>query len=154
MTIGKTQRRTSFLLACAVVLMPPGARLVLADGLPIHIDIYTVFDLPVPVPASLENRTTVIYLDRILEIEAAMSGGLDSLPEDHRPRAAGQRLTQDLADELRKSWRVLLRFATGRQDRLTHLPVIILDGRAVWYGVDLRRAVTRYRGRKKTRGGQ
>lgn len=115
-----------------------------ARDVPNEILVYSISRIPVRVPASLQDRTTIITLDRIGEIESALAEGLDRIPEGHREAAAGARLSGSLQLELKKIGQALARI---HQDRITHLPAIVFDGRAVWYGFDLRRALKRYRER-------
>ena len=122
----------------------------LAAGIPASIVVHTVTGIPVSVPRNLDAITTVIYLDRVMAIEAALAEGLDRLPEDHREATANKRLSRVLQLELKKTWEALFRIL---QDRITHLPAIVFDDQAVWYGSDLRRAVTRYRNLKNAEGG-
>ncbi len=118
------------------------SRALAASGVPASIVVHTVTGLPVSVPENLKAITTVINLDRIPAIEAALAEGLDRIPENSRESAATNRLSPALQLELKAAWQALFRI---RQEGITHLPAIILDDRAVWYGSDLRRAVTRYR---------
>lgn len=139
--------------AAAILLLLLGFTTSHAAASPGRIVVYTVSSLPVSVPANLAGITTVIHLDRVAEIENLLSQGLEHLPEDRRADAAGRRLTAELREELHRSWQALFLFAPGNQGRLTHLPAIVLDNRAVWYGHSIRRAVTRYRNLKIAEGG-
>lgn len=121
-----------------------------ASSVPASIVVHTVTGLPVSVPVNLKAITTVINLDRITAIEAGLAEGLDRIPENRRESASASRLSPPLQLELKKAWQALSRI---RQDRITHLPAIVFDDRAVWYGSDLRRGVTRYRNWKNAEGG-
>ena len=138
-------------LAVTVMLTMLSPGVVLANqGIPDHIVVYTVSTIPVTVPRELVTITTVMHLDRALVIEAQLAEGLDRLSEGQRDAAASSRLTKSLAAELETIWEGLLRI---RNENITHLPAIVLDDRAVWYGADLRRAVARYRNRWNAGGG-
>ena len=118
-----------------------------AAGIPARIVVYTISTAPVTVPRNLAAITTVINLDRIPAIEEQIARNLHRMSPGERPAAAKQSLTDDLQIELKNTWQALVSI---RQDDITHLPAIIFDDRAVWFGSDLRRAVTRYRGWRKT----
>ena len=138
------------LFSIAVLLSTMGQASMASGGNePVSIRIYTVSSIPVQVPPSLRDSTTVIHLDRLGEIESVLAEGLDRIPVRSREAAAAKRLSPALQRELKKTWQALSRI---RQDRITHLPAIILDDRAVWYGSDLRRAVTRYRNLRNAEG--
>lgn len=148
---GLQHRAFPGVLAAAMMLamICPGA--VLANpGNPAGIVVYTVSALPVAVPRDLVAITTTVHLDRALAIEEQLAAGLDRLPEDQRNTAASSRLTKGLATELEEIWKGVWRV---RNENFTHLPAIVLDDRAVWYGIDLRRAVMRYRNRRNAGGG-
>ncbi len=117
---------------------------------PARIVVYTIDTTPIRVPRNLAAITTVINLDRIPAIEEQIARGLHRISPGERPTAAKRSLSDDLQIELKKTWQALVRI---RQDDIPHLPAIIFDDRAVWFGSDLRRAVTRYRGWRKTEGG-
>ena len=120
------------------------------QNIPARITVYTISTIPVTVPRVLAAVTTVIHLDRALAIEDQLAAGLDRIPEHRRDAAATSRLTESLATELETVWEALFRVRNGK---FTHLPAIVLDDRAVWYGADLRRAVTRYRNWKNAEAG-
>ena len=124
-----------------LAIVSPGDVLANQD-MPVRITVYTVSTIPVTVPRKLSAVTTVIHLDRALTIEEQLAAGLDRIREHNRDQAASNRLTESLAMELEMLWKALFGL---RQDRITHLPAIVFDDHAVWYGADLRRAVTRYR---------
>ena len=119
-------------------------------GIPDRIVVYTISTAPVTVPRNLTAITTVINLDRIPAIEEQVARGLHRMSPGERPAAAKQRLADDLQTELKTAWQALFRI---RQGNITHLPAIVLDDRAVWYGSDLRRALTRYRNQRNAEGG-
>ena len=121
-----------------------------ASSVPASIVVHTVTGLPVSVPRNLKAITTVINLDRITAIEAGLAEGLGRIPENRRESAATGRLSPALQQELKETWQALSRI---RQGGITHLPAIVFDDRAVWYGSDLRRAVTRYRNRRNAEVG-
>ena len=121
-----------------------------ASDRPGRVEIHTVSGLPVAVPPSLRDRTTVVLLDRLPAIEAALSEGLHRIPSHRRPDAVSRGLTPGLREELKRTWKVL---EWIRRGRITHLPAIVLDGRAVWYGSDPSRAVARYRARTRAGDG-
>ena len=135
---------------CFTTLLLTGTMSAFASGIPEKIDIYTVSSMPVHVPAAQKARTRIIYMDRVIAIENRLAEGLDSIPDESRETAATERLSPTLQRELMTSWQALLRI---RQYNITHLPAIILDDRAVWYGSDLRRAVTRYRNQRNAEVG-
>ena len=132
------------MLAIAVIALTPCEHALARDRTPAGIEVYTVTGLPVSVPGNLQAITTVINLDRITTIEAALAEGLDRIPDGNREATAARRLSPALQLELKETWEALLRI---RQENITHLPAIVIDDRAVWYGSDLRRAVTQYRAR-------
>ena len=139
------------LFSIAVLLCTMGQiSMALGGNEPVSIRVYTVSSIPVQVPPSLRDRTTIIHLDRIGEIEAVLAEGLDRIPDGSREAAAAKRLSRALQLELKKAWQALFRI---RQGGITHLPAIVLDDRAVWYGSDLRRAVTRYRNQRNAEVG-
>ncbi len=121
-----------------------------AAGIPSRIVVYTISTAPVTVPRNLVAITTVINLDRISAIEEQIARGLHRMSPGERPVAAKQRLADDLQTELKNTWQALFRI---RQGNITHLPAIVFDDRAVWYGSDLRRALTRYRNQRNAEGG-
>lgn len=135
---------------CFTTLLLTGTMSAFASGIPEKIDIYTVSSMPVHVPAAQEARTRIIYLDRVIAIEARLAEGLDRIPENSRESAATNRLSPALQLELKTAWQALYRI---RKEGITHLPAIVFDDRAVWYGRDLRRAVTRYRNQRNAEGG-
>lgn len=122
-----------------------------ASGGPTHIVVYTISTIPVTVPRNLAAITTVINLDRIPAIEEQIARNLHRMLSGERSEAAKRRITVALQNELINTWQTLIRI---RQDNITHLPGIILDDRAIWFGSDLRRAVTMYRGWRKTEVGK
>ena len=87
----------------------------------------------------------MIHLDQVLAIEERLSESLDQVPEHRRNAVAESRLSPALQLELKNTWEALFRI---RRDRITHLPAIVFDDQAVWYGSDFWRAVTRYRNLK------
>ena len=135
---------------CFTTLLLTGTMSAFASGIPEKIDIYTVSSMPVHVPAAQEARTRIIYLDRVIAIEARLAEGLERVPDEGRETAATNRLSLALELELKKAWQALYRI---RQEGITHLPAIVLDDRAVWYGSDLRRAITRYRNQRNAEVG-
>lgn len=140
----------SVVLATAAIALTDCEHAFARDKIPAGIQVYTVTDFPVSVPRNLQAITRVINLDHITAIEAALSEGLDRIPESSRDSAAASRLSPALQLELKRAWQALF---TIREEAITHLPAIVFDGQGVWYGSDLRRAVTRYRGWMKTEGG-
>lgn len=136
-------RIQAFMVAAGMVATTP-LMPAFATGIPEKVEIYTVSSIPVRVPASLKTRTRIIHLDRIIAIEDRLAEGLGRIPDGSREAAAAERLSSALHLELKETWRALLRI---RQENITHLPAIVIDDRAVWYGSDLRRAVTQYRAR-------
>lgn len=136
-------RIQAFMMAAGLVAATPMMP-AFAAGIPEKVNIYTVSSIPVRVPASLKARTRIIHLDRIIAIEDRLAEGLDRIPDGSRESAATKRLSPALQLELKEAWEALLRI---RQENITHLPAIVIDDRAVWYGSDLRRAVTQYRAR-------
>ncbi len=134
-------RLQAFMVAAGLVTATPSMPAFAAD-IPEKVDIYTVSSMPVRVPASLKARTRIIHLDRIIAIEDRLAEGLGRIPDGSREAAAAERLSSALHLELKETWRALLRI---RQENITHLPAIVIVDRAVWYGFDIRRAVTRYR---------
>lgn len=121
-----------------------------ASDRPGRVEIYTVSGLPVAVPPSLRDRATVVLLDRLPAIEAALSEGLHRIPSHRRRDALSHRLAPALKEELKRIWEGM---GWVRRGRITHLPAIVLDRRAVWYGSDPRRAVARYRGQTTAEDG-
>ena len=140
---------TAMFCTAMLAMFPPCVSLA-NQYIPARITVYTVSTIPVPVPRELAAVTTVIRMDRALAIEDQLAAGLDRIPEHRRDAAATSRLTESLATELETVWEALFRFQNGK---FTHLPAIVLDDRAVWYGADLRRAVTRYRNWKNAEAG-
>lgn len=134
----------------AVTFIAVAARGFAAAGIPARIVVYTISTAPVTVPRNLVAITTVINLDRISAIEEQVAWGLHRMSPGERPAAAKQRLADDLQTELKTAWQALFRI---RQGNITHLPAIVLDDQAVWYGSDLRRALTRYRNQRNAEGG-
>ena len=129
---------------------PAGGVPAAPSDLPRRVEIHTVSGLPVAVPPSLRDRTTVVLLDRLPAIEAALSEGLHRIPSHRRPDAVSRGLTPGRREELKRTWKAL---EWIRRGCITHLPAIVLDGRAVWYGSDPRRAVARYRARTRAGDG-
>ncbi len=112
---------------------------------PTRIEIYTVTRLPVRVPPELVAITAVVSLDRILSIETELASGLGRGSGSHQAHEVERRLSPSVRRTLATTWQALARFQPDREGRLTHLPAIVLDQRAVWYGTRLRQAVTQYR---------
>ena len=142
--------RASAMLAAAMLAIVPAGVASANQGLPAGIVVYTVSTFPVSVPRGLTTITKVIHLDRVLAIEEQLAESLDQVPEHRRNAIAESRLSPALQLELKNTWEALFRI---RQDRITHLPAIVFDDQAVWYGSDFRRAVTRYRNLKNAEGG-
>lgn len=138
--------RTAIAMAIVVLSVPAvdwkAIEAFAGDRAPGRIVVYTVTGLPVAVPRELAGITDVIRLDRIVEIEAALAAGLERLDPEIRTASARNRLTGDIRKELAEAWRGLARIRAGEIERL---PAIVIDGRAVWYGRNLRRAALRYR---------
>jgi len=110
------------------------------------ITVYTVSGQSVAIPKNQESITRVIELDRILKIEAALEAGLAKLDPETAVQTARNRLTVHHQRELVLAWQALFRVQSGE---ITHLPAIVFDDRAVWYGIQFRRALRAWRAQRQ-----
>lgn len=109
------------------------------------ITVYTVSQRPVQIPQGQESITKVIELDRILQIENDLASGLENRDPEVAVQTARSRLTDRHRRSLATAWQGLARVQSGD---IEHLPAIVFDGEAVWYGTDFRRALRAWRARR------
>lgn len=115
---------------------------------PKRVVVYSISQMPVEPAPELRQRTEVVYLDAILDIEATLETGLELVVPEVRVQTARERLTPKMRDDLTRAWQGLARVQRGE---IAHLPAIVFDQRAVWYGANFRRALTAYRNWEKQR---
>ena len=122
-------------MAVFVLLMLPA--LATAEGTTEPITVYTVTGLPVSVPRELVENTTVIHLDRARIIEEELARGIHALTPETRLKAVQGRFTPPVQQEVVRLWQAL----GWVREHATHLPVIRIGDRSLYYGFNLRRAV-------------
>ena len=142
--LGKLEKGAIFLITALLVL---AFGLLAAKALAQQsIAVYTVSQLPVRIPPDQQSIAQVIVLDRILQIESALTTGVETLDPEIAMQAVRSRLSAQDRRELTLAWQALGRIERGE---LVHLPAIVFDGQSVWYGTNFSRGLAAYRNRKQ-----
>ena len=102
---------------------------------------YTVSALPVSVPKELAAHTAVIRLDRATAIEEELARGIHALTPETRLSAVQGRFTPALQRETVRIWEAI----GWVREHADYLPAIRIGDRSLYYGFDLRRAMTLHR---------
>ncbi len=110
------------------------------------ITVYTVSQHPVSIPSAQQSITRLITLDRILQVEDILAFGLETLDEQQRLSVTQSRLTDSHRRELILAWQGLIRI---RNQEIKFLPAIVLNQQAVWYGTNVRRALSAWQSQSK-----